>query len=689
MSLLACWLFFATANPIWKAAAIDLDQCPNTTKTSSYHDVCSKAARGELEGAFSLANDSASDYRAQGMSGEIDISNEIDKLIEDFLCEMEKSKNIYMMAMDEYCHNAIETKKGNESKLFEAQTQPQMCTPDSSATLDGLKIGLETAQSAVSVAKIAIDLTRDSGHAAAWGALVIALGAGTWLPSAAAYGIATGAVATQNTLLQAAKVVLVLYDTTISIIEFKSAADGCVYQTLKTTHDLSFEMFDEVEENRQILDFISCPYNSAFQTEGSVTLMRGGCNGIDDDCDSITTGAGELRYLVDECDEDKVPPTISMASFASEQPVFKTEQEMKDWFLENSETSDDCSTDLKKEIFSAIQRPAPDEDIWDVTLRVFDDRCASQPMVPDPLDDTKQINGPGEFEGFNTFQAKVDGAGPEVICEFRRPQDINHILSPPVGFTPDGSTIPPFPANGEPLYIDYANELKRLVNVNLWYSVEDSGSNTDVVEIEVIVRSNEFEFGGNREMLTVVERQDVGPGLPLPVHRADIYLAPFTCHSTETADKRKEVVCNVEPSDSMKSFTTRFYDIEIIATDLSGNEGSATCSVIVATEHYPLKKKSKKGAGELASLSRGFNSRRRRNKTSSTGQFRGGGKGGPKPPRPTANELLNEYVVSTRRYKIGSYKLQWDPTLNSADLPTQPPTMAPTRIGKKAKGSSP
>lgn len=107
--------------------------------------------------------------------------------------------------------------------------------------------------------------------------------------------------------------------------------------------------------------------------------------------------------------------------------------------------------------------------------------------------------------------------------------------------------------------------------------------------------------------------------------------------------------------------TTRFYDIIINATDAKGNSGLTSCTVIVVPdneEHYPGKGKgsakcSKKGKGK-----------------------------GCAPHDP--NNLVEEYNISQKRFKIGTFSHMWDFSLN--DDITFPPTSAPA-IGK-GKGST-
>jgi hypothetical protein len=110
--------------------------------------------------------------------------------------------------------------------------------------------------------------------------------------------------------------------------------------------------------------------------------------------------------------------------------------------------------------------------------------------------------------------------------------------------------------------------------------------------------------------------------------------------------------------------TSRFYDIIIKATDKAGNEGKATCTVIVVptNDEHSYKAPSK---GQKV-------------------QARSKGKGSNPPHSPT--NLVDEYDISQKRYEIGTFGHVWDFSLS--EKITMPPTSAPTKYGKgKGKGT--
>jgi hypothetical protein len=214
----------------------------------------------------------------------------------------------------------------------------------------------------VKAANIALDVLddayrglEDASHIAAWAALVIFAGAGVGLPSSAAYGVAsTPKVAAVIGLIAGRSAVFVAEE---AIIELDGQSDRCLYLTSRVIHDVSFEGFEKlelVEEELsevnvllqvvdgktdaigallqvvdgktdaigallQVIDgkadditlfvrHLTCPYSKDQQQ--NFVEIGGGCDGEDNDCDSTIIGAPPLVSRVDECDEDKVPPSI-------------------------------------------------------------------------------------------------------------------------------------------------------------------------------------------------------------------------------------------------------------------------------------------------------------------------------------------------------------------------------------------
>jgi len=175
--------------------------------------------------------------------------------------------------------------------------------------------GLVTAVSAADIAYTAI---KDTGHAAAWGFLLIAAGAGTGAPCAAAITAAATAGATARSAITVAKIALKAMDFTIQAIEFAAVTTGCQFKKTRAIHDIAFETF-ELADN--YLDYLSCPFDGKVfipkQRSPMNPVLRGGCDGIDNDCDSNVllsvidpNGNRAIQTIVkrvDECDEDLIP----------------------------------------------------------------------------------------------------------------------------------------------------------------------------------------------------------------------------------------------------------------------------------------------------------------------------------------------------------------------------------------------
>lgn len=124
----------------------------------------------------------------------------------------------------------------------------------------------------------------------------------------------------------------------------------------------------------------------------------------------------------------------------------------------------------------------------------------------------------------------------------------------------------------------------------------------------------------------------------------------FSLYSCHASNKNKGSICEVEENDTTE-ITTRFYDIEIVATDIEGNIGRGTCSVIVVPPGHPTYKSFKSATK---------------------------GKGSP-PHKPT--DLFDEFKASVQRVKVGSYQHVWNPILDTnLEVPSLP-------RGRSTKGS--
>jgi hypothetical protein len=124
--------------------------------------------------------------------------------------------------------------------------------------------------------------------------------------------------------------------------------------------------------------------------------------------------------------------------------------------------------------------------------------------------------------------------------------------------------------------------------------------------------------------------------------------------------------------------TTRFYDINITATDATGNIGVATCTVIVIPmAHYDLESG---GMTPKGTLPKG-----------GTAKFPKGSKSKSKSGQAVHNwqDLRLEYALSSQRYVITELSLLFDPKLDTTLVVPPLPEVNPTVTkGPKSKGVS-
>eukprot|EP00536_Pseudo-nitzschia_multiseries_P001322 jgi/Psemu1/3057/gm1.3057_g len=387
-----------------------------------------------------------------------------------------------------------------------------------------------------------------------------------------------------------------------------------------------------VDDNQLILEFLQCRFEYD-DANRMTTFIGGGCDGIDNDCDSNvldTFGddrtAQPITFRIDECDEDLVPPTITLAREPPE--TFTSQEEAEAWFRDNTVVSDDCAP--LQRLRKSIDNPGT---AGEVTIRVVDTRCEKAEEIVDSVNGGEQrvVDGPGEYIATRTFSFIIDGDAPTVTCGFHKLQDVDFA----------GETLEALGDHSDPLFIDFIKEKTSLVNVDFWYQVQEDPPNPgEKIDVEIVVTSNEYEDPNGRKMYKIIERRDLG-GPPAPVHRATLLLAPFTC--------RDEKVDSAKNSCLVEEFgTARFYDIGVVATDTSGNKDDVTCTVVAVPEYIPSKssKKSKKGArgGTDDRQSRGLS------------PAKGKGKGAPPPLRPTRKELILDTNPSTNLWKRKKWK---------------------------------
>jgi hypothetical protein len=156
--------------------------------------------------------------------------------------------------------------------------------------------------------------------------------------------------------------------------------------------------------------------------------------------------------------------------------------------------------------------------------------------------------------------------------------------------------------------------------------------------------------------------------------------------SCQNEGRGSSPICEVE---NKANITTRFYDIEISATDAAGNLGAVTCSVIVVpdmdNEDEIRGKKSKKGVRKLAESSpRALKSASKNSKSKKSKRGKGTSEVEEEPRDPNALRL--EYAMSTQRFVLSEASLLWDAEKNTALVVPPLPALELEMISQGGKG---
>jgi hypothetical protein len=222
--------------------------------------------------------------------------------------------------------------------------------------------------------------------------------------------------------------------------------------TLQRQNEIAFgytrSTFKNVGVLNEKVDSLLCPFRNENDTVPIDVVVQGqGCDGIDQNCD----------HLVDDCSEDKVPPTISLKKHIPEKP-FRSIVAAKDWLNENIVVTDDCAAVLDFEITSLNNVVCKQ---CNFTVRAFDTRCDGRAAISSRVGDGDTNGKPSSTK---LFELPVDSEDPEISCGFYFSNDKNHTMDA---------------GNGEKshdlLHIDpYHYPHEDLINVLFWYHIEVS-----------------------------------------------------------------------------------------------------------------------------------------------------------------------------------------------------------------------
>mmetsp|Transcript_27601 Transcript_27601/g.51785 ORF Transcript_27601/g.51785 Transcript_27601/m.51785 type:complete len:604 (+) Transcript_27601:137-1948(+) len=419
-----------------------------------------------------------------------------------------------------------------------------------------------------------------------------------------------------------------------------------------------------------------------------------GCDGIDNN----------YNCEIDECNEDKVPPTITLDSCCIPEKAFQSVEEAEQFLLEKVEITDDCAFNFTEPEVMLVECEGTH---CTFSVTVSDANCLP-PMDPVAPDTPGMPTGSAEF-----VLEVIDPANSiSVTCGF---------------FASDGCSLYP---EGEIVVIGDDYYGGGLVDVKFWYQIGvPEGVDLEKLgklDVCVNVLSNELEVVDGVSPMAFLAKSREGPE---SVVRTDVLLAPSSCRhknypgypgcadygdsskghkskNQEAKTKSKKFskkgeegsfyqydfyadyqhmgasVCLPEKKSAV---TTRFYDIEVVVSDEACNEFRATCTVAVAPEGYKedykyghdynwrhLKELEDhvKSAGGISGPDGGTVP----GEGSGAGQEAaftsfGGNTYRPPPYQNPAHSLLSQYKQSKKNRCVATLCTEWDPTLDSA-LPT-------------------
>ena len=252
--------------------------------------------------------------------------------------------------------------------------------------------------------------------------------------------------------------------------------DTTDYEDAGILFDYQQMNYDNGQYANEKLNELICPHGPdgpSFVTQGQ------GCDGIDQNCDCE----------VDDCSEDKIPPTITLefragskrritpqpsseSITANAPPIgpiagdrlavtipFPSYEEGLQFLEDNVQVSDDCAAQLTKD----VEFYDGDGDRNNCTLCEFivtatDARC----------------NGLSE-EAVATqiYILEIDRIPAPIICGFFTPQNRFHVNPSDFPNFDVCREEVPFPEPGDSLHIDRDDFGKDMIDVNFWYTIEN------------------------------------------------------------------------------------------------------------------------------------------------------------------------------------------------------------------------
>lgn len=301
-----------------------------------------------------------------------------------------------------------------------------------------------------------------------------------------------------------------------------------VKMVLKNVQDLAGNVMNPDSEDPYVLEFVFSGNDRLLLQEEEKFKKGAGCDGIDQDDNGI----------VDDCGEDKTPPSISIYSvpvfshpshpnvpFLESHP-FPTVDKAKSFLRDNLAITGDCSSDLDV----AISTPEASCDETRFDVKVTDRRC-------------------GDMNPYQTisksYLLRVDSHPPTVSAGF------HPALSPLF-----------YDAKKNILVVEESR--KNFMNVKFWHKVEDNCSQK--VKVDVTVMSNENSY--DKPMVMMRKMKDVEQESQL-----QLYVEPSSC---KTKEENEDNFCEWDSNAPL-----RFYEVHVKATDYGGHVANATATVVM------------------------------------------------------------------------------------------------------------
>lgn len=286
---------------------------------------------------------------------------------------------------------------------------------------------------------------------------------------------------------------------------------------------------------RNLLDKQCAVFDQAVCRPVKQLGIGSGCDGIDSNCNK----------LVDECDEDIIPPTMDISSAV--QHCSSTESEI--WFPSRND-AEEC-------VQSTLDVVDDCQEIQSVDIS-SEGNCARAEV------NVTSTDGCGNTSPIASIPVQIDGVPPNVSCSFGAGIVLNSteivlsIVEPGRGRTGN----------------------RRLQNVDFSYDVQDNCAG-GMISTKVDIYSSEIDTTVDK-MGMLIERKSSSAQLFLQIDSCrfdDNTDSPQTC----ILDPAIEIdLPNDEFDDRLPD--VRLYTAEITAVDEAGNVGYATCNLFICED---------------------------------------------------------------------------------------------------------